>query len=141
MGYPIKLDTNGSRPKAIKRLIDEGLIDYVAMDIKTDPFYYSPQIVKNHNPECIFVSIKIIMESSLAYEFRTTCVKPIVDSHIIVNIAKIIRNAKLYVLQRFHKNEVLHPEFFRKTDPSYREEELYYLKFVAEQWVNKCIIR
>jgi len=40
MGYPIKLDTNGSRPGILKRLIDQGLIDYVAMDIKTDPFCY-----------------------------------------------------------------------------------------------------
>ena len=44
MGYPIKLDTNGSRPQVIKKLIDAGMIDYIAMDIKTDPFNYSPLI-------------------------------------------------------------------------------------------------
>jgi len=141
MGYPIKLDTNGSRPEVIKRLIGQGLIDYVAMDIKTDPFCYSPQIVKNHNPEHILASIEIIMESSLPYEFRTTCAKPIVDRHVIVRIAKTIKSARLYVLQRFHKNKILHPEFFRKIEPSYREEELYYLKSVAGQWVKNCIIR
>jgi len=141
MGYPIKLDTNGSRPEVIKRLIDQGLIDYVAMDIKTDPFCYSPQIVKNHNPEHTLASIEIIMGSSLSYEFRTTCAKPIVGPLVITKIAKTIKGARLYVLQRFHKNKVLHPEFFRKTEPSYREKELNDLKSVAGQWVNQCIIR
>ncbi len=141
MGYPIKLDTNGSRPEVIKRLIDQGLIDYVAMDVKTGPFYYSPQIVKNYNPEHILASIEIIMESSLAYEFRTTCVKPIVNPHVITKIAKTLKGATLYILQRFHNSKVLHPGFFREADPSYKEEELYDLKFIAGSWVNKCILR
>ena len=42
IGYPLKLDTNGSQPQVIKRLINEGLVDYIAMDIKTDPLHYSP---------------------------------------------------------------------------------------------------
>ena len=50
LGYLIKLDTNGSRPQVIKRLIDEGLVDYIAMDIKTDPFHYSPLIAKSQIP-------------------------------------------------------------------------------------------
>ena len=46
IGYPLKLDTNGSQPQVIKRLIQEGLIDYIAMDIKTDPLHYSPLIIR-----------------------------------------------------------------------------------------------
>jgi pyruvate formate lyase activating enzyme len=42
MGYPVKLDTNGSRPQVLRRLLDEKLVDYIAMDIKTDPLNYSP---------------------------------------------------------------------------------------------------
>ena len=141
MGYPIKLDTNGSRPQVIKRLIDEGLIDYVAMDIKRDPFQYSPFIKKDCKPDLILASIQIIMESSLDYEFRTTCVKPIVDEKGIQRIARIIQGATLYALQRFHHKEVLHPEFFQETGANYGGDELIHLKSVAEPWVQKCIIR
>ncbi|MBW1804555.1 MAG: anaerobic ribonucleoside-triphosphate reductase activating protein, partial [Deltaproteobacteria bacterium] len=111
IGYPVKLDTNGSRPGVLERLLDAGLLDYIAMDIKTDAFHYRPYIKRDFNPEHIFSSIRIIMEKADAYEFRTTCVKPIVDDGIIKNIAMTIQGAKLYALQRFHETDILHPEF------------------------------
>ena len=141
MGYPVKLDTNGSRPKVIEWLIDGGLVDYIAMDIKTNPFQYTPFIVKDCNPGHILTSIRLIMESSLDYEFRTTCVKPIVDEKGIENIATLIDGADSYVLQRFRPNSVLHPEFFQETGSDYGEEDLLSLKSIAESWVNKCVIR
>jgi len=141
MGFPIKLDTNGSRPQVIKRLIDECLLDYIAMDIKTDPFHYPPSITRNCNPHAIISTIQIIMESDVAYEFRTTCVKPFVDLEIIEKIAKTIKGATLYVLQHFRNGRILHPEFFRKVEAAYTEDELMHLKSVAEQWVKKCTLR
>jgi pyruvate formate lyase activating enzyme len=141
MGYPIKLDTNGSRPQVIKRLIDEQLVDYIAMDIKTDPFHYSPSITKNSKPHAIISTIQILMESVVAYEFRTTCVKPFVDLEIIEKIAKTIKGATLYVLQHFRNGRILHPKFFHKTEAAYTEDELIHLKFIAEQWVKECILR
>jgi pyruvate formate lyase activating enzyme len=141
MGYPIKLDTNGSRPQVIKRLIDEQLVDYIAMDIKTDPFHYPPSITRNCNPYAIISTIQILMESVVAYEFRTTCVKPFVDLKVIEKIAKTIKGATLYVLQHFRNDRILHPEFFHKTEAAYAEDELKHLKSIAEQWVNECILR
>ena len=141
LGYLIKLDTNGSRPQVIKRLIDEGLVDYIAMDIKTDPFHYSPLIAKNYNPDHIIASVQTIMESASGYEFRTTCVKPIVDSHDVKKITKIIKGATLYALQHFHNSRVLHPEFFREIKPDYSGDELIRLKAIAEPLVKKCIVR
>ncbi|MDY6839490.1 MAG: anaerobic ribonucleoside-triphosphate reductase activating protein [Thermodesulfobacteriota bacterium] len=141
MGYPIKLDTNGSRPQVIKQLIDEGLIDYVAMDVKTAPYHYSPLFRKDSNPKDILSSIRTIMKSGLNYEFRTTCIKPIVDAPVIRNIAGTIEGAVLYALQRFRNGRVLHPEFFRGTDPHFREDELMDLKAAAASWVQRCIVR
>jgi pyruvate formate lyase activating enzyme len=141
MGYPVKLDTNGSRPKVIEWLIDGGLVDYIAMDIKTDPFQYAPFIVKDYNPGHILTSIRLIMDSSLGYEFRTTCVKPIVDEKGIENIAMIIDGADSYVLQRFRPNSVLYPEFFQEPGCDYDEEDLLSLKSIAELWVKECVIR
>jgi pyruvate formate lyase activating enzyme len=142
LGYSVKLDTNGSRPRAIKRLLDEGLVDYIAMDIKTDPFHYYPTITKNDcNPDDIFSSVRITMESGIAYEFRTTCVKPLVNEQAIENITKIIKGAKLYVLQRFHNADVLHPEFFQRKEPGHCKDELMYLKKIAEPLVHRIIVR
>jgi len=58
MGYPVKLDTNGSRPQVLKRLLDDALVDYVAMDIKTDPANYNPLIQKDFNPSPLLESIQ-----------------------------------------------------------------------------------
>ena len=81
------------------------------------------------------------MELGLAYEFRTTCAKPIINPQIIAEIAKTIKGAMLYVLQRFHNSKVLHREFFQETEPSYNEAELLHLKSIVGPWVKKCILR
>jgi pyruvate formate lyase activating enzyme len=141
IGYPIKLDTNGSQPQVLKRLIKESLVDYIAMDIKADLSHYSPIMEKNHNPDNILASIEHIMVSAMDYEFRTTCVKPFVDANIIRNIAKIIEGAKLYVLQPFNNANVLDPKFFTAADPGYERNELLYLKSIARPWVKRCIVR
>ena len=141
LGYSIKLDTNGSRPGELKRLIDEGLVDYIAMDIKTDPLNYDPLIMNKCNSDDILSSIVTIMESAPSYEFRTTCVKGFVDEGIIENIAKLIKGADLYALQQFHNKEVLHPEFFNQAGTGYSEEDIKQLKSIAEPWVRECIVR
>ncbi|MEJ2725812.1 MAG: anaerobic ribonucleoside-triphosphate reductase activating protein [Deltaproteobacteria bacterium] len=141
LGYPVKLDTNGSRPKAIEALIRKSLVDYIAMDIKTDPGHYPGFIRKDCDPESILASIRLIMESGLSYEFRTTCVRPIIDAHIIASIAKIIQGAELYALQKFHDVEVLHPEFFQGIAAGYGDEDMVFLKSIAEPWVETCTIR
>jgi pyruvate formate lyase activating enzyme len=141
MGYPVKLDTNGSRPQVIKELIDNELVDYIAMDIKTDPFNYSPLIKKDCKPDNIISSIRSIMESDLAYEFKTTCIKPIVNKRVIESISRRIQGATLYALQQFQNTEVLHPEFFQENEETYDSEQLLHFKSIAEPWVKKCIVR
>jgi len=141
MGYPIKLDTNGSRPHVLKQLIKDKLVDYIATDIKTDPFRYRPLITTDFSPDDLLSSIQIIMESGVEYEFRTTCVKPIINANIIKKISVIIKGATLYALQPFHNSKVLHPEFFRGNEAGYSEDELLYLKSIAAPWVEKCIVR
>ncbi len=140
-GFPVKLDTNGSRPKVLERLIDEKLVDYIAMDLKTDPVLYKTYIKAGYGPDPIFESIRILMASGIDYEFRTTCVKPIVTRETIENISRHIQSARLYALQRFRGNDVLHPEFFGGVDNDCSIKELNQLKAIAEPWVNKCTLR
>lgn len=141
MGFSIKLDTNGSRPHVIKKLIHEGMIDYIAMDIKTDPANYPPLIQKNSNPDHILSSIRIIMESPLDYEFRTTCIKPLINDTILERISIQIKDATLYALQQFQQTKVLHPAFFTDKDRRFTDDELFHLKDIAKLWVKQCIVR
>jgi pyruvate formate lyase activating enzyme len=141
IGFPVKLDTNGSRPKVLEKLIAEKLVDYIAMDLKTDPVLYRSYIKPDCGPDPILASIRILMASGIDYEFRTTCVKPIVTLETVENISHLIQGARLYALQRFRSRDVLHPEFFGGVENEYRDEELLQLKAAAERHVNKCILR
>ena len=142
LGYLIKLNTNGTRPRMIRLLIDEGLTDYIAMDIKADPFDYPPSIARNYDPHSVLSSIEILWDSGLPYEFRTTCAKPIVNEKCIRNILATINGAELYVLQRFRTDHgVLEPRFFANTGAEDTKDELGKLKAIAEPWVKKCIVR
>ena len=141
MGYPVKIDTNGSRPRVVQTLIDEGLVDYIAMDIKTDPARYFTLIQKKCSQENIIASIRIIMESKIDYEFRTTCIKPFIDADVIKSISSLISGAKLYALQKFRNTGVLQPEFFHGNECGYSDNELMHLKSIAKPWVKRCIVR
>jgi pyruvate formate lyase activating enzyme len=81
------------------------------------------------------------MNSGVDYEFRTTCVKPIVTVQTIENICRLIKGADRYALQRFHKSEMLHPEFFSEINYEYSDDELAELRAVAKPYVKNCIVR
>jgi pyruvate formate lyase activating enzyme len=143
MGYPVKIDTNGSAPLVIKELIDRRLVDYIAMDIKTDPKRYSPLITKAIDPSAICSSIRTIIESGVLHEFRTTCVKSIVDEKDIRIIARLIQGAELFVLQKvqYPQPPVLNPEFFHNDDWKYDLKEIEQFRSTASKFVQKCMIR
>jgi len=140
-GFPVKLDTNGSRPLVLQQLIDANMVDYIAMDLKTDPVLYGSFIKPHCRPDPIVDSVALVMESGVDYEFRTTCVKPIVTPQTIENIVQLIAGAKRYALQRFRNGDVLHPEYFNSSRCEYSPDEMLQLKALAEQSVDECIIR
>jgi pyruvate formate lyase activating enzyme len=141
LGYDLKLDTNGSRPDDLKRLLEHGLVDYVAMDIKTEPEKYNSLIKGDFNTDDLLTSIVTIMNSAPGYEFRTTCARGFVDERVIENIARLINGADLYALQSFNKTEILHPEFFNDGESGLDVDAMEKLKSIAEPWVRNCIIR
>ena len=102
LGFLIKLDTNGYLPNRLKFAIDNGLVDYVAMDIKNSPDKY-PQTagIDIVDMEKIKSSIEIIMSSSVDYEFRTTVTKELHTPEDFAEIGKLIRGAKRYYIQNF----------------------------------------
>ena len=142
LGYPIKLDTNGSRPGILAHLIDRGLLDYVAMDIKTHPLLYPQHVRSTTHPEAILESIRLIIESGIDHEFRTTCVKPIVSPENIEDILGLIAGADQYVLQQFRDTEVLHPGYFADSQSyRYTSGELDRLNALAARHSINCSVR
>ena len=101
----VKLDTNGSFPDKLEALLDSGLLDYVAMDIKNSNVKYALTAGVEKFPENIEKSIEIIIDKAPDYEFRTTVVRELHNMEDIVNIAKNIRNAKKYFLQSYVDSE------------------------------------
>lgn len=92
MDYKIKLDTNGYRPDVLRSVVEEGLVDYVAMDIKNSPEQYSQTVGMEHcNMEKIEGSICLLMEERVEYEFRTTVVKPFHTERSISSMCQWLR--------------------------------------------------
>ncbi|MCK5758749.1 MAG: anaerobic ribonucleoside-triphosphate reductase activating protein [Clostridiales bacterium] len=108
-GFPVKLDTNGGRPEVVSALLEEGLLDSIAMDIKAPFERYDEICGVEVNHENIKRSMQLIMNSGLDYELRTT-VTPEFTLDDIRGIAKMIDGCALYVLQQFRKPEN-HGEF------------------------------
>ena len=141
IGYSVKIDTNGSKPEIIKYLIENKLIDYIAMDVKTVPELYNKYITRSFNPDNIIKSIKTIMNSSINYEFRTTCARPVVDEEILMEIVKLIKGAKLYTLQKFTMDHtILYPDLFANIKDNYSEFEIRHFQSKMAMYVEKCIV-
>ena len=101
-GFKVKLDTNGSFPNKLKYLVNNNLIDYVAMDIKNSKEKYSKTIdVKNFDISSIEESINFLLQNNIEYEFRTTGVKEFHNLEDIENISLWIKGANKYFLQNF----------------------------------------
>jgi len=141
LGYFIKIDTNGSRPGELKQLLDAGLADYVAMDVKTDPKHYAPELWPAAASETILESIRILKTSAPDFEFRTTCVQPFIDAGVMETIARHIEGAPRYVLQRFQSVEILRPDFFDGVDPRLSAQQMQSMAAIASRYVARCIIR
>lgn len=116
MGFHVKLDTNGSRPGILKALLDEGLLDYVSMDIKNAPAKYlttigipaEPQTpADNLITDSVRQSAELLIQSGIPYEFRTTVVKELHSKEDLLTIGNWLNGAKAYYLQSFRDSETL----------------------------------
>ena len=101
LGYLVKLDTNGSNPKLLRRLIDEQLVDYVAMDIKNCPDRYGETCGGDDILPQVQESLRILQENNVEYELRTTCCKPFHDTQAMEAMGKWLKGTKNYYLQAF----------------------------------------
>jgi len=101
MGYLVKLDTNGSLPDRLEALLQTGKLDYVAMDVKSSPAGYARAIGCNADPALFAKSVRLLNQSGVAHEFRTTAVKGIHTVDDFEEIGKWLGNGAPYFIQCF----------------------------------------
>ncbi len=102
LGLSVKLDTNGTFPKKLRSLVEAGLVDYVAMDVKNSPERYAETAgVSGLDLSAIRESMDFLLGGSVDYEFRTTVVKGLHDAESLRGAAASVRGAKRYFLQKF----------------------------------------
>lgn len=138
MGYLVKLDTNGYRPDVLKQLLAEGLLDYVAMDIKHSREKYSIATgVSEMDISRIAESVELLKQSKISYEFRTTVVKELHAKEDFTAIGEWLLGAKTYFLQSYRDNEnVILREF-----SAYGKEELEAFVTLLAPFVEKVALR
>ena len=106
LGYSVKLDTNGTNPKMVKSLVQNGLIDYLAMDIKNDRESYAKIIgFDSYDTKNVEETVEFLLNGDFPYEFRTTLIKQFHTAENITKIGGWIKGANKYFLQKFKDSD------------------------------------
>ena len=131
LGYLIKIDTNGTIPDKLEYLLEENLIDYVSMDVKSPKYKYELLTGKPVDISKIDTSISIIKKLAPDYEFKTTIIPELINKKDIIEIASWLKNAKRYYLQQFKNNTPLISQKLQEIRPytnNYLKEILQEIK-------------
>lgn len=138
LGYTIKLDTNGCFPEHLKQLVHDGLIDYVAMDIKNSKTHYCKTAgISSLDLDAIEESIQFLLQDSIPYEFRTTVVKEFHTDSDFVSIGEWLHGARNYYLQNFVSSDyVLSPNLH-----GFSQEELKRFQTILLPYISNTKIR
>ena len=138
LGFAVKLDTNGTFPDRLKALVEQGLLDYVAMDVKNSPSGYSETVgIGGYDISKIQESIGFLLENKVDYEFRTTVVREFHSVFEIDGIGKMIKGAKRHYLQAF----VDSGELIGFDLSAVPKEEMLEMQKIMLKYVDFCEIR
>ncbi len=134
LGFLVKLDTNGTHPDVLQELLNENLLDYIAMDIKAPLAKYKTITQTDIDTKIIKKSIDMIMNSGVDYEFRTTIVKSQLSVEDLRQIGELIQGAKRYYMQKFLATKILDETLM--SEESYTDEEFKNLRTILEEYVD-----
>jgi pyruvate formate lyase activating enzyme len=138
-GFQVKLDTNGNNPMVLEELLASKLIDYVAMDVKTDSANYLDLVGGCADAEHIEESIRMLIHSRIAYEFRSTLIREIHTTEMLTNMAEMIRGASEIYLQSFRPGHTLDAAY-EKYHPFF-PTEMEKIADIFQKTVKKVFIR
>jgi len=137
-GYLVKVDTNGSFPDRLKEFLDEGLIDYVSMDVKDTKKKYKKITGVSVDIDDISTSIDLIKDYAADYEFKTTVIPKFHQKEDIIEIAGWLKGSKKYFLQQFKSDtSIISSETFSR----YSKEELLNMCELVKPYFEKCHVR
>lgn len=139
LGFMVKLDTNGSNPIVLKKMFEDGLLDYVAMDVKAPIEKYQEFFNSKNCIDNVLKTIEIIMNSGVDYEFRTTVEKSLLSFDDFVEIGEMIKGAKKYYLQRFVSTKTLDKSLINGT--TYNDFEFEEIINILKNNVEKVYLR
>jgi len=139
MGYAVKIETNGSFPEVIKKMLLEGILDYIAMDVKGPPERYDTIAGVKVDIKKIEESISLIKGASIGYEFRTTVVKELLSMDDFQGIGRLIDGAKLFYLQHFRPSKAVDPATL--SWHTYSDAEFEEIRRIMLKYVERCEVR
>lgn len=138
LGYLVKLDTNGSNPKMLKELIENNLIDYVAMDIKHSfNKYYDIIVNRNIDLKDLEESINILKENKVDYEFRITLIEEYHDKESIYEIGKLLEGSKRLFLQQYKLSDGVSDKSLHVV----KEETVNEYQKILEEYIEEVELR
>jgi len=140
LGFLVKLDTNGSNPETLEELIRKEMLDYIAMDLKASKDKYNQLTGIEVNFQKIEESIKLIKDSNIDYEFRSTLVPNFLEMDDINKMGKLIQGTEKWCLQNFKSNmDLLDKDLIDQE--SFSGSDMQKMKKIAEKHVNLVEIR
>lgn len=111
LGLQIKLDTNALVPRVLEQLLAEGLVDFIACDLKTAPARYPELGCQQAQIAALEQSLALLLASKVPVEFRTTCVPGLVEAADVETLGAAIAGARKWVLQQFVPSHAMDPDF------------------------------
>ena len=138
LGYPVKLDTNGTHPDRLRKILDRDLAAYVAMDIKNSPDRYAVTAgLEKMDLSPVRESVSLLLEGRTDYEFRTTVVAELHDADSFRGIGEWIRDARHYYLQKFTDRDTVPFGGFHAPE----DEKMLEYAAIAREYVPSAVIR
>jgi len=134
LGYPVKLDTNGSNPKMLKEVMEKGLVDYIAMDIKAPLGKYEKSAGVKADTEKIRESVSLIINSGIGHEFRSTILPSLHSREDVQEMARMVKGASRFYLQQFRPKNTIDPKL--EKERPFSEKEMGELRDLCRKYVD-----
>jgi len=134
LGYLVKLDTNGTSPKMLRELIERGLVDFIAMDIKGPLEKYEKFSGAEADKQKIRESIKLIINSGIEHEFRSTVLPALHTKEDVEEMARMVKGARKFYLQQFRPKNTLDQNFLK--EKPFSEKEMLGLRDLCRRYVD-----
>lgn len=138
LGYDVKLDTNGTHPEMVADMIDAGMIDFVAMDVKGPLDKYIEIAARPIDLAAIERSVRLLIDSGIEHEFRTTVVREQLAVEDFHAVGQLVKGADRFALQHFIPKETISPQFTRFH--TFTEEEFMRAREIMKGYVRQCVI-